>query len=270
MYSLLTYSLLHVYRRRGWPGVWQVVAGVLFGVLLEWATIQQFHAYHYGRFVIMVADEVPLAIGVGWGVIIYAARLFAEATSLPGWARPFLAALLALGIDLSMDVVAIRLGMWDWGQGLAFHYFGVPWPNFWAWFWVVFFFSSGLWWLADGKQGPGQWLGPLAAIVLSVAGVLLTNYIIVYIIPWAWTLATVVLLFLGTWVLILSLRPRLIHPLPAPARWTPALFHGYFLLVGLFSGVLLHPPLLLGLALCWLGLWWWAEHSLITQRDSGL
>jgi len=262
MYSLLAASVLHVYRRRGWAGVWQVLAGVLFGVLLEWATIQQFHAYQYGRFAIMVANEVPLAIGVGWGIIIYATRLFADATTLPRWAKPFLAALVALSIDLAMDVVAIRLGMWDWGQGLGFQYFGVPWPNFWAWFWVVWFFSAGLWWLADGERAWQRWLGPLGAVVLGVAGVLLTNAIIVFLIPWSWTLAAVIAVILGAAMLVLRLHPHLQNELPLLARLTPAAFHAYFLLAGLVSGALLQPPALLGLSLLWAGVWWWGEHHL--------
>ena len=96
--------------QRGLPVVWQLLAGMLFGVLLEWATIQQLAAYEYGRFLIMIG-EVPIVIGVSWGLIIYSVRLFSEATSLPGWARPLLVGLLALEIDLAMDTVAIRLGM---------------------------------------------------------------------------------------------------------------------------------------------------------------
>ncbi len=61
---------------------------MIFGVLLEWATIRQLEAYRYGRFLIMFG-EVPIAIGVSWGLIIYSARLFSDTTSLPGWPRPF-------------------------------------------------------------------------------------------------------------------------------------------------------------------------------------
>src|SRR5512135_3615420 len=87
--------------RFGPARVWQLIAGVLFGLVLEWATIQQLHAYRYGRFLMMV--------GVGWGVIIYSARVFSDVSSLPEWARPLLDALLALNIDLALDAVAIRL-----------------------------------------------------------------------------------------------------------------------------------------------------------------
>lgn len=259
--ALVTYSLLalslHDARKRGWHVVWQLLAGVLFGVILEWATIQQLHAYQYGQFPIMIADEVPLAIGVGWGVIIYASRLYAEATSLPSWAKPVLAALLALNIDLSMDAIAIRLGMWDWGQGLDFQYFGVPWANFWAWFWVVLFFSAGIQWFANGDGFLSRWLGPVVAVVLGVAGVLMTNRLIVSIVPRQWYEITITLVIVGALVLILALRPRLVSlPLPAVSKWTPWGFHLFFLATGLISGVILHPPVLLIVSLAMAAIAW--------------
>ena len=73
-------------------------------------------------------------------------------------ARPLLDGLLALNIDLALDAVAIRLGFWDWGQGFSFQYFGVPYANFWAWFWVVTSFSLGYRILALRTDWIGQYL----------------------------------------------------------------------------------------------------------------
>jgi hypothetical protein len=259
--ELLTYGLLALSlydaRKQGWHVVWQVLAGVVFGVMLEWATIQQLQAYEYGRFLIMIGGKVPLAIGVGWGVIIYASRLYADSTTLPRWAKPLLAALLALNIDLSMDAIAIRLGMWDWGQGLDFQYFGVPWANFWAWFWVVTFFTAGLWWLADRDNSLGKWLGPVGAILLGVAGVLLTNYLIVDVVPRSLYELTIALVILGALGLILYLRPhKLPRPLPPSSRWTPFTFHAYFLLAGIVSGVIFQPVVLLAVSLIMFEISW--------------
>ncbi|AKB14466.1 hypothetical protein [Methanosarcina thermophila] len=41
---------LHNACQRGFWVVWQLLAGVFFGLLLEWATIQQLNAYEYGNF----------------------------------------------------------------------------------------------------------------------------------------------------------------------------------------------------------------------------
>ena len=243
-YAMLLWSLADA-RRRGWPRVAEVGAGVLFGLTLEWATIHQLHAYRYGRFLVMVAGEVPLAIGVGWGVILNAARLYAEGTTLPRWARPFLAALLALNIDLSMDALAIRLGMWDWGLGLSFQYFGVPWANFWAWFWVVFSFSAVLF-LTDGWRSPWKrWLRPWLAFLVGLGGVLATNWFIVFVIPWQWHGVAVAALLLGALGLVLALHPHRTRPLQTVARAVPLAFHLTFLGLGIVSGAIFHPPLLL-------------------------
>jgi uncharacterized membrane protein len=142
IYALFFLCLLHAWRS-GSAVVWQLIAGVLFGILLEFGTIQQLHSYSYGRFLIMLGD-VPLPIGVAWGCIVYSARLFSEASSLPNWARPVLDGLFALNIDLSMDTIAIRLGFWNWAINTNSQFFGVPYANFWAWFWVVASFSAGL------------------------------------------------------------------------------------------------------------------------------
>ena len=114
---LLGVCLKHAWKK-GISAVFQLISGVLFGWLLEWVTIMQLDIYHYGDFLMMLKG-VPLGIGIGWGVIIYSTRLFSDATDLPKWARPVLEGLLALNIDLAMDTVAVRLGMWNWGCWLT-------------------------------------------------------------------------------------------------------------------------------------------------------
>lgn len=73
--------------------------------------------------------DVPLCIGVAWGCILYSAMQFSDGSGLPYWTCPVLDGLLALNIDLALDAVAIRLGFWDWDQGIEFQYFGVPCPK---------------------------------------------------------------------------------------------------------------------------------------------
>jgi Carotenoid biosynthesis protein len=239
--------------RFGPARVWQLVAGVIFGVLLETATIQQLHAYHYGRFLLMIGD-VPLMVGVGWGVIIYSARVFSDATSLPEWARPLLDGLLALNIDLALDAVAIRLGLWDWGHGLAWQYFGVPYANFWAWFWVVFSFSVGIRALARPTSWAGRWLGPVGAILVGLIDIVAMNSLIVSL-PVEWYVPTVILTLGVALALVLSLRPRLSGPPADPlVFWAPFGFHVYCLAAGLLSLALLRPPILLLVSLAMMGL----------------
>jgi hypothetical protein len=249
--ALFFLALRHAWRI-GWARVWQLIAGIIFGVLLEWVTIQQLHAYQayqYGRFMLMVG-EVPLMVGVAWGVIIYSVRLFSAASTLPLWARPILDGLLALNIDLAMDTIAIRWGMWDWSIPLDAAFYGVPYANFWAWFWVIFFFSSGLNWINKLSLPWKALLVPAGALIIGLLGVLGTNALIVFVIPRAWYLLTIGIVLSGALLLILALRPQFnrtqLNPL---VLLVPLVFHLYFLIAGLLSGVILDPPALLAVSL---------------------
>jgi uncharacterized membrane protein len=227
----------------------RLLAGILFGVTLELATIRQLHAYEYGRFLVMILD-VPLCIGVAWSCIIYSSMEFSDATDLPYWARPILDGLLALNIDLALDAVAIRLGFWNWGQGLHFQYFGVPYANFWAWFWVVFSFSLGYRLLARRPDRISKWFSPLLALIVGLAGVLGSNSLIVYAIPFAYDGVVVTLTLILALGLVIALRPRFyLRPVSSLVFWVPFLSHFYLLGAGLVSGVILEPVILLVVSL---------------------
>lgn len=236
---------LHHAWKHGAANRLRLLAGVLFGVSLELATIRQLNAYEYGQFLIMILD-VPLCIGVAWGCILYASMEFSDGSSLPYAARPVLDALLALNIDLALDAVAIRFGFWDWGQGLEFQYFGVPYANFWAWFWVIFFFSLGYRLFARRKDWIGVWVSPLLALVVGLAGVLGTNALIAFHIPFEYHGLTAAALLLAALAFIISLRPRFfLKPIPSLTFWIPTLTHAYILIAGLIAGVIFDPPFLL-------------------------
>ena len=243
-YSLSILCFVHAFKK-GTGNALRLLVGILFGVLLELATIRQLHAYSYGTFPTMILD-VPLCIGISWGSILYSAMEFSDASSLPWLARPILDGLLALNIDLAMDAIAIRLGMWDWGRGLDFQYFGVPYANFWAWFWVISSFSLGYRLLARRNDWAGIWLSPLLALVTGLVWVLATNAFIVFIVPARLrnlVIGLVIFVALGA---ILYLRPKFYQtPVPAPAFWVPFVSHLYFMIAGAISGVILEPPFLL-------------------------
>ncbi len=251
-YVLSVLCFVHALKK-GTGNVLRLLAGIIFGVLLELATIRQLHAYSYGTFPTMILD-VPLCIGVSWGSILYSAMEFSDASSLPWLARPILDGLLALNIDLAMDAIAIRLGMWDWGRGLDFQYFGVPYANFWAWFWVISSFSFGYRWLAHRKDWTGTWLAPLLALVTGLVWVLATNAFIVSIVPVNLRNLVIGLVILAALGIIFYLQPRFYQkPVPALAFWVPFVSHLYFMIAGAVSGVILEPPFLLFVSLLMFG-----------------
>jgi hypothetical protein len=247
MYTLLAICLFDAWKRGlGWVAF--IVAGSAFGVLLEYADILTNKGYTYGNFMLMVGP-VPICIGIGWGVIMYSVRLFTDSLGLPIWTRPFLDALLAVNIDLSMDVVAYRLGMWQWdwsGTGRSpfnSDWFGIPWANFYGWMMVVLTFSSLVRWLerAGQRRGWGNWwriAAPLATLILAEPILLLG-------ITWpSWAAAALngILKPSNTWWLItwtlglvciivaahgLRHRQPSAHP-PLPTWIVPLVAHTYF------------------------------------------
>lgn len=234
--------------------IFQLIFGVLFGVTLEIATIKQLNAYSYGEFLIMIM-EVPLAVGIGWGIIIYSAMLTSDKTSLPWFIRPFLDGLLALNIDLAMDALAIRLDMWDWGKGFSYEYFGVPFANFWAWFWVTFFFSAGFrllnYFLSD-KFNRRKYIKLIknffiasAAFFVGLAGVLITNWIIVYKISELLKVYVIAALLISSIFIVIFFKPKIKNQDEPLTFWIPFGFHIYFLLAGIISEVIFSPVFLL-------------------------
>lgn len=250
LFLQLAVCLPHAWKH-GKVNLLRLFAGILFGVLLELATIRQLNAYEYGQFVVMVLD-VPLGIGVSWGCILYSVMEFSDASNLPYFLRPVLDGLLALNIDLSLDAVAIRFGFWDWGQGLDFQYFGVPYANFWGWFWVIFSFSMGFRLFARRGDLIHTWVAPPAALILGLLGVLGTNALITFVIPWSLHPFVVFGLLIAALVWIVALRPRFyVNPVPALTFWVPNINHIYIMIAGLISGILFNPPFLfvMGLAM---------------------
>lgn len=169
--------------RQGKTRVFELLASLVYGVALEWMTIKLVEAYDYGRFLIMV-DTAPLAIGLGWAVIIYTAMEFTRYLRMPSYAKPFLVGLLALNIDAGMDAVAIRLGFWNWVIPLDHQWFGVPWGNFFAWFVVAASFSGMLYMFRErGWQVSVQrwknWLYPWLALLISLLILAGSNYLFV-------------------------------------------------------------------------------------------
>lgn len=256
---------LHHAWKHGTANLLRLLAGVLFGVILELATIRQLRAYEYGQFLVMILD-VPLCIGVAWSAILYSVMEFSDASSISYWMRPILDGLLALNIDLALDAVALRFGFWDWGMGLETQYFGVPYANFWAWFWVVFSFSLGYRIFARRRDWIGVWLSAGLALLSGLAGVLGTNALIVFGTPEEVRTPVIFATLSIALVAILLMRPRFnLQQVPSLTFWVPFLTHTYVLIAGLSAGILLNPPVLLwvGVLMMGLALYW---HRRTAQR----
>jgi len=249
-YLLFILCLIHAVKK-GAGNVAYLVGGMLFGLLLEYVNVVNNLGYVYGRFTIMFGTapkDIPLCIGVGWGMIMYTARLFSDSLKMTLWASVALDTLLAISIDLSMDTVAYRLHMWHWnwsGTGLdplKADWFGIPYGNFFGWVCVVFFYSSASrlfqkWFSIKNRNSailPA--LSPLLAIIVSQ---ILLYVMLVYVngfLKQQFGITSrhrfVFALFVLSLMLINGLRKRKIQfaPLPYITWLIPAFFHIYFLI----------------------------------------
>jgi hypothetical protein len=220
----------------------------LYGFLLEWLTIKQLGDYHYGRFLVMV-DGAPLAVALGWAVIIYSSMRFSNQIELPESARPILDALMALNIDLALDAIAIRLGMWAWvGVGLDQQWFGVPWANFWAWFIVVWAYSGFIRALRPWKRFRfRRWLYPPFAILLSLLTLTAASemYRVMSNSIGNGAIASLLLL-VGSLIIVLNLKPHVSQSgLTEPvAIAIPIIIHLFATTVGYYSGMFGKQPIL--------------------------
>jgi hypothetical protein len=206
---------------------------------------------------------VPLAVAVGWSVILYSAMAFADALALPPWAAPALVGLLDLNIDLAMDAIAIRLHMWQW-QGIAYsqQWFGVPYANFYAWMIVLCSVSALLWSARPLTARPG-WLGPLAALGAVIGSLLILTLLDELVVQYdahggiVWLPVVIVMtgalvdVGIGLWV-----RQRSNRPIPTLSIYNlllpmlvPLSFHLYFLTLLLVAQIAAHLPALLVISL---------------------
>ncbi|MFH8080455.1 MAG: carotenoid biosynthesis protein [Candidatus Aenigmatarchaeota archaeon] len=98
-------------------------------------------SYYYNKNFFINIFHLPLFVALAWSIIMYTSFKIAKSVGVSKKSLPMAAALLVLLIDLSIDVVAIRLGYWFWvGYEFKDGYFGVPASNFIGWLLVSFSF----------------------------------------------------------------------------------------------------------------------------------
>ncbi len=160
--ATFTGTFVILFLRKSWLDLATLGGASIFGVTLEFCNVLFFETYHYNvLFLLQIGippQNIPLSIGLAWGLIIYSSMIISDSKNLSNHVRPFMDATLALTIDLSMDAIAIRLdgGFWTWFVPLTtsvdeVSFFGVPYGNFYGWWMVVFIFSNLV------RYGRGLW-----------------------------------------------------------------------------------------------------------------
>jgi len=146
-----------------------LIMAMLYGYLLEYMDIRDYHAYVYGQFHVMLPGNVPLPVALSWGMIFYAATQTSDLLGLPWARRPWLDGLLAIIIDLCLDPIAAQLGYWNWTPPGP--WLDIPYGNFFGWL-VVITALSYVWRAASRRfHADAQVLWRQLFILIGVMGV---------------------------------------------------------------------------------------------------
>jgi len=138
--ALFVWALLTV-RRQGRIRTLEFVMIFFYGIILEELDMRIFKTYHYSPDFFFTIGNVPVCIALLWALILAGSMAISDRIGLPPFIRPFLDAVIAVWIDLSVDAIAIRFDYWTWIIPLDEGWFGVPAGNLYAWMWVAFCYS---------------------------------------------------------------------------------------------------------------------------------
>jgi hypothetical protein len=269
-------------KRKDYWSILQILSGSLFGITLEYANVYIADTYTYSsEFFIQVGSapgNIPICIGLCWGLIIWACMNVSNRFNIPFWARAILDGLLALTIDLSMDTIAIRIegGLWTW-TGIPLEtnptlrsFFGVHYGNFLGWFYVVLIFSLLLRMEVKFIREQNKWLSllyfgiiPLLAYIplyylltnssKPIYWLLDVNILEASITPQNIAFFTLLYTFVGVVVVLLiiflKLRPTIQRDVDLLTIFIFMSFHVSYIFIYLISGIFNDVPLILPLAI---------------------
>jgi putative membrane protein len=108
---------------------------MLAGFLVEVVGIKTgliFGTYAYGEGLGIKWLDVPLMIGVNWGVLVFGTAALVQHFKLARWLKAALAATLMVSYDVLLEPVAVRFDFWSWAGGT------IPIQNYLAW-WIIAF-----------------------------------------------------------------------------------------------------------------------------------
>jgi len=258
MVILFALSARFAYRTGGRQRLVELLSAVPFGLLLEQGDIKIFGSYAYNQGFLIKLGSVPVAIALAWAMIITSSMFMSDRLGIPPRFAPFADAFFAILLDLSLDAIAIRQGLWHWNIPLTAGFFGVPAGNYYGWLFVAFGFSAWTRWVRAraGTRSASPWrqlLVPLPAYLTLLLA--LVPFIVLQQLffggpnggfpPFLFTLALFGLLAGRS---IRRGRGRLPRPWLMPLL-PRLMMHGYFLSAGILLGIFQQLPVLLLMSL---------------------
>jgi len=185
------FALAFLHARRAVGGrraAGELSALVAYGCALEAAAIQLFGSHTYGGGWLVAPFGVPLAVAVVWAAVISSAMALAARSGWPpAGARAAAAAVVAVTLDLLMEPVAVRVGLWRWTPPGP--WLGVPVGNFVGWTVIVAGYAAG----AERLAGDGPAHREAGWRLVLIAGSVLA----LVVVGLAWKMLRVEWLFTG-------------------------------------------------------------------------
>ena len=257
MLILFALSARFAYRTGGRQRLIELLSAVPFGLLLEQGDIKIFGSYAYSQGFFLKLGSVPVAIALAWAMIITSSMFMSDRLGIPLRLAPFADAVFAIVLDLSLDAIAIRQGLWHWNIPLNAGFFGVPAGNYYGWLFVAFGFSAWTRWVrARGHAESSPWLQLFVPVPAYLTLLLaLVPFIALQQVffggptggfpPFLVTLA--LFAALTGWAIGRG-EGRLPKPWMMPL-FPRLLIHGYFLSAGILLGIFQQLPVLLAMSL---------------------
>jgi len=167
--SAFALSFLHARRAVGARrAAGELLALAAYGYALEAVAIQLFGSHTYGTGWHVAPGGVPVAVALVWSALISSAMALAARSGWQGaGARAVAAALIATTLDVLMEPVAVRSGLWRWTP--AGPWLGVPIGNFVGWAVIVAGYTLG----AERFAGEGPPAREAAIRLVVAAGSIL-------------------------------------------------------------------------------------------------
>jgi hypothetical protein len=155
----------HARRALGVPrAAAEMAALAVYGFTVELVAMSLFGSHVYAAAWWAAPLGVPLAVASVWSAVIVSAMAVSGRHERTQLARAVTAAIVAIALDLLIDPVATRAGLWRWTPPGP--WLGVPIGNFVAWGVIVGVYAYGADRWAGTGRGPFQ---PLRRLALSAA-----------------------------------------------------------------------------------------------------
>jgi hypothetical protein len=172
----LAFGLAALHARRALGSVRaavELLSLTVFGFALEWAAMRVFASHDYGGAWLVAPLGVPIAVAAVWAALILSAlALAARLGHATPAARAGAAAAMGIALDLLMEPVAVRTGLWRWTPPGP--WLGVPVGNFVGWAVLVGGWAAGAESWGQARSALRQMLAraaQAAAVVLALLGV---------------------------------------------------------------------------------------------------